>query len=626
MDLLPEVQELTCAKRPISAFVNYGTADSARMRFLTALLKQEAGCGMSTLAAGAFTPHEITVFLMSLAVMLGLAKWLGEVARRYRQPSVLGEIFAGVLLGPTVFGALAPDAFHTLFPTTSNVPIALDGLTLLAVILLLLVAGLEVNLGVVRKQGKATLFISSTGIFFPFILGFGMVWLLPGLMGQPDPQMKLPMALFVGIALSITALPVIAKILIDLNISKSDLGMLIMSSAMVNDLLGWIGFAMVLAMLPASGLGAEAAMGHGLAVTVAMMFIFLGAMLTVGRWAAHRVLAYVQAHFSWPGGVLMFVIVLAVFCASLTEWIGIHSIFGAFIAGVAIGDSRHLREKTRQTIHEFITNIFAPIFFASIGLRVNFVESFDLTLVLIVLAIACIGKIGGCYLGAKWAGMSRNESWAVGFGMVARGAMEIILAQLALDAGLIDQYMFVAIVIMALVTSVISGPAIERFIRRKQSRSLADVLTDKHFVPQLEAENCREAIVELSRRAAQITKLPEEEIINAVWLREQMLRTGLSDGVAVPHARLPSIKEPLIVLGRSKAGVDFDAADGRSSHIICLLLTPQHDQSAQLELLDMVARAFSDQIAREDTMKAASFTEVLAAIRLAMSRRAESEH
>jgi Kef-type K+ transport system membrane component KefB len=634
-----------------------------------------------TLAAGALSPQQITVFLLSMAVLLGLAKFLGELAKRYGQPAVLGEILAGVILGQTVLYQVSPDLYYWLFPeyvvleTTGAyakaAPLAtdatgsilthedgtpvldcestrqLDGVFIsltmmfnLSVAFLLLVAGLEVDLSVVWRQGKAALWVSIAGMVVPFITGFGLAYTLPLAIGyDPSSDKMLPFALFVGIAMSITALPVIAKILIDLNMFKSDMGMLIMSSAMVNDLLGWIGFAMVLAMItvgvteagvlgdPSTAVntdsGGGGASGAGLGMTILLTLLFCGAMLTVGRWAAHRILPWIQAHSTWPGGVLGFVLVASLVCAAATEAIGIHSIFGAFLAGVAIGDSSHLRQQTRQTIEQFITNIFAPLFFAGVGLRINFLEGFDLVAVSLVLGIAIAGKVFGCYAGAKLAGLSERESWAIGFGMSARGAMEIILGQLALSAGLITEKLFVAIVIMAILTSLIAGLAMQMVLRQKQKRRLMDLMTADMFAGHLACTDRRTAIRDLAQHAAKVTGLPGDTIDQAVWRSEQIFSTGLGHALAVPHARLEGLKRPVAIVGLSNPGIDFDAPDGQLAEVICLLLTPADDPDSQLELLDMIARAFATDEARRTALTANTFIEFKAALAVASANQSE---
>lgn len=616
---------------------------------------------MANLAAAAIGPHEITVFLLSLGVMLGLAKLLGEIARQFGQPSVLGEILAGVLLGPTLLGAVAPDAYHWLFPqfTTSageeyhSTYIGLEMMITLSVVLLLLVAGLEVDLSSIWRQGKATFLVSVTGIIVPFTFGFALGWFLPSWLDHAPNVDKLSFSLFVGIALSITALPVIAKILMDLHMAKSDMGAMILSAAMVNDLIGWIGFALVLALMQTGNVTGGGEVAHVIAeavdqsvsqvvgasehtvesvaekpatavgTTVVLTLVFVAGLLTVGRYLIHRLLPFVQAHFTWPGGVIVFVFVAAMFCAALTEWIGIHSIFGAFMLGIAVGDSAHLTNRTRETIHQFIINIFAPLFFASIGLRLNFIESFDLSMVLIVFVVACAGKLIGCYAGARMAGMVNRESWAVGFGMVGRGAMEIILGQLAFSAGLISENLLVAIIIMALATSMMSGPGLQWLLKQKVARKLSDAISGEAFIPRLRGTDRQSVIGELARAAAPLTPLDARDIHEAVWRRERTLSTGLENGIAVPHARLPGLKKPVVAIGLSDRGVDFNARDGEPAHIICMLLTPDREQTTQLELLEMVARAFATPAARRAARAAQSFTQFKAALTVTAP---EAEH
>jgi Kef-type K+ transport system membrane component KefB/mannitol/fructose-specific phosphotransferase system IIA component len=626
---------------------------------------------MHTLAAGILTPYEITIFLLSLAVLLGVARLFGEIAKRFGQPTVLGEILAGVILGATVLGNFAPDIYQNLFPeyladhqsgepvyydkidpetgeaytqtitdpTTgqpiqvtipdkfdekgnpnkkgrvpSLVKVGLEAFFVLAVCLLLLVAGLEVDLSIVTKQGKAAVLVSVLGMVIPFAVGAGVAYLLaigaPKLIGfNTESGMPVPFALFLGIAMSITALPVIAKILMDLNMLKSDMGMLIMSSAMVNDLLGWIGFALVLAMIiPES----ESALS--LEFVIPATFIFVGFMLFAGRWIAHRTVPWIQAHSSWPGGILGFVFVIALLCAALTEWIGIHAIFGAFLAGIALGDTKHLTARTRETIEQIVTYIFAPIFFAGVALRVDFYEGFNFAVIVIVLVIAIIGKVVGCYLGAKLANMSTRECWAIGFGMSARGAMEIILAQIALSFKLIDQELFVAIVIMAIVTSVIAGPLMQKALDRRQQKRFVDLLTSKAFITRLKAVTRRDAIRELAKVAATITEIDADTIETAVWQREQTMSTGIGNGVAVPHGRIEGLAKPQLIVGICPPGIDFDAGDGMAAEIVCMLLTSADDQLSQIEMLRAVAEAFGDPARRRSAVEAEGYTEFRAAI------------
>lgn len=403
---------------------------------------------------------EVIKLLLQLSIILIAGRVLAEAARKLNQPAVVGEIVAGILLGPTIFGLFAPLQFELLFPTVGSSALVLDGFVQVAVILLLFIAGLEVELHLVWQQGKQAVYTSTFGMVIPFIIGFTFPYAFPEFFGREDGADTLTFALFVGTAMSITALPVIARILMDLNIFRTKIGMLVVASAMINDLVGWLIFSVIISMM---GTGAEEAMGLSMTILLTLGFTVL--MLTVGKGVINRILPWVNQSFAWPGGLLSLSLGACFLAAAFTEFIGIHAIFGAFILGVALGDSAHMPERAKEIVHHFINNIFAPIFFVSIGLKVNFVANFDLLLVLVVLAIAFAGKIIGSGIGTYLGGNSKRESLAIGFGMNARGAMEIILGLIALENKLIGETFFVALVIMALVTSMTSGPLMKMFLK-----------------------------------------------------------------------------------------------------------------------------------------------------------------
>jgi mannitol/fructose-specific phosphotransferase system IIA component (Ntr-type) len=274
-----------------------------------------------------------------------------------------------------------------------------------------------------------------------------------------------------------------------------------------------------------------------------------------------------------------------------------------------------LRERTRTTIDQFVSFIFAPLFFASIGLKVNFAEHFDLLLTLTVLCLAFTGKVAGSALGGRWAGLSRRDALGVGFGMSAQGTMGIILGVLALQFGLINQQVFVSLVVMALVTSLVSGPMLQFILRLKKPRRFPDFMQPQCFVKDLEATDHREAIRVLSQVVAPLVDLDPEAIAKAVLARERIMATGIGKGLAVPHARLPNLIKPVVAVGLSSAGIDFDSPDETPAHVICLILTPIHDDGAQLEILADIATAFKARVIREKVMGVAGYTEFLALVR-----------
>ena len=567
------------------------------------------------------TPEQIATVLLGFALMLGLARAFGEAARRLRQPDIVGEILAGILIGPTVFGALFPGLAGQLFPTTGAVSLALDTMIVIAVVLLLLIAGLEIDLGVLWRQGRAALLVSVLGTAVPFAVGFTAAWVVPEFWGHAEGAEKLTFALFLGTAMSISALPVIAKILMDLNLLRTDAGMLIMAAAMFSDLVGWIVFSIVLGLMsanPAPGAEVSVDDGHGglaLGATIGLTLGLVLFMLTVGRWLIHRMLPWIQSRLSWPGGVLSFTLVLTLAAAATTEAIGIHAIFGAFLVGIAVGDSAHFREQTRTILHQFVTYIFAPIFFVSIGLQADFLASFNVPLILGVLGIAFVGKLAGCLVGARWGGLGRNEAWAIGFGMNARGAMEIILGLLALQYGVIEDELFIALVVLALVSSVVSGPAMNRFIKQARPLRLEDLLVADLYVPALSSETREGAIRELSDLAAGESGLSVDQIEKAVRARESIVSTGIGHEVAVPHARLDGLSGPVVAVGRSGDGIDFESVDGRPCRIVFLLLTPREDDTAQLQLLAQIARIFQHAENREAFYAAESIDVIRALVK-----------
>lgn len=404
-----------------------------------------------------FVHNDLIVLLSSIGGILILARIFAELGKKIKMPIVMGEILLGIILGPTVFGTYFPDLFVSIFPKSGASKIAMDGITSLSVVMLLFVAGMEVQLQIMLKQGKAAVYTSFTSMVIPFLLGMGAVWFFPGFFNFA-PDRKLVYALFFGIAMAVSALPVITRILMDLNLFKTKIGMVIIAAAIFDDLTGWLIFSFVLSMM-----GQEGEITN-IWFTIGMILGFGLFMLIIGRYVINRTLPWIQKKLSWPGGVLSISLGLCFLGAAFTEYIGLHAILGAFIVGIAFGDSVHLQEREREIIHQFVTNVFAPLFFVSIGFKVNFIENFDIPLVLLVLFLAVGCKVFGATLGAYLGGLTKREALAVGFGLNARGAMEIILGTLALNAGLIDSKMFVALVVMAVVTSMISGPLMKRFL------------------------------------------------------------------------------------------------------------------------------------------------------------------
>jgi Kef-type K+ transport system membrane component KefB len=504
---------------------------------------------------------------------------------------------------------IAPAAHAFLLPQGTPASM-LSGYTTVAVVLLLVVAGLEVDLQIVKRRGRSALLVASFGMLMPLLGGFILGYLVPDSV-LVHPEQRTLFAVFIGVALSISALPVIAKTLLDLGLFKTDIGLLVMTAAMINDLVGWVAFSILLGPMR----GGAVDLGQ-LATTIGIALLFGAACLVLGRRLVDAVLARIEKQADLaPGRILSLLIVTAILGASVTQAIGIHAVLGGFIVGVTVGGSPRLRERTRQNIQQFVTNVFAPVFFAAVALRVDFLANFDFWLCLVVFVVASVAKVVGCSVGARISGMPWRESLVVGFGLNARGAMEIILALLARDAGLVDDRVFVALVTMAILTSLIAGPMMKWLLFAKHAGGLAvaaaTLVRAGAFVPALSAATSARAIEELGHALRSAIGDFVEPALIAVLEREMMAPTGLGDEVAIPHAAVPGLSRPVVALGLSHDGIDFVAPDGRAARIVFLLLLPPKAYEREVRVLAGLARSVFDETARRALMTATSADEAV---------------
>ena len=412
---------------------------------------------------------DLALILLQVGVMLAVAMAFAQAMRLAGQPAVLGELIGGIILGPTVFGALFPDSYLHLFPPTGVLAVSRDSFINIGMLFFLFTSGLEVSSEQLERSGLKVVLISLMGILVPFALGCGSVWTFPALWNRHAGMEILPLSLFIGLALSVTALPVIARILVDVGLIKKELGSVILSAATINDLIGWTMFAIFLGVYaPQNGLGSGIPW-----ISLALTVPFVIAVMAGGRWLGPSGFLWIHQRLPWPSAFIGITAILILLASAATDAMGMHTLFGAFLLGVALNQEFTERALARDVIHQFAISFFAPLYFVSFGLRVNFVKDFDLRLVMLVLVIAFFGKIYGASLGARLGGLTRKESLVVGAGMSARGVMELILASVALEHGLIDKRIFVALFIMAVATSMMCGPLMKRLIQTDISKITA---------------------------------------------------------------------------------------------------------------------------------------------------------
>jgi Kef-type K+ transport system membrane component KefB len=412
------------------------------------------------------TSQDFVKLALQLTAMLAFGLAFGEIMRRLKQPAVVGEMFGGIVLGPTILGWVAPSLYDSLFLSSANVAVVRETATKLGMLFFLFYAGLEVSLADLKQLGKKPVLIGLIGTLIPIAAGVGLVYALPRWLWGPAAEAHFTsFALFIGMNLANSANPVIARILMDLGLLNGPIGALIMSATIVDDLVNWTLFALILSDIAPSSPTPSAGLTTNL-ILVALLFVVV---LVVGRWAARSVLDRIRPHVAWPSGYIAVVSLLVLLASSASEALGVHAFLGAFLTGVALGDSRESSKEAHDAIGYFVMG-FAPIYFISMGMSANFITSFDPLLVAIILVVACISKVGAVLVGAKAAGMPiNNEVWAIGFGLNARGATGIILAGVGLTNGVIDERVFVAIVVMALVTSLMAGPMMSRLLWRHQA-------------------------------------------------------------------------------------------------------------------------------------------------------------
>jgi Kef-type K+ transport system membrane component KefB len=411
------------------------------------------------------SPHFVQL-LLQLAALLGVAILFGQALRALRQPSVMGELLGGVVLGPTLLGQLFPGVAAGLFGGSPEVGLVRETLTRLGMLFFLFVAGLETDLSELKRSGRAAVRIGLCGTLLPLAMGVALVRALPASFWGPQAEAQpFVFAVFVGLNLANSAIPVLARILMELGLLETRVGTTCMAAAVVDDLVTWGCFAVILARLSPSGPAAT-----GAPVTLGVSLLLLLAVVGFGRRLGPRGLRWVKGHVSWPAGFIAVTAVLILAAAGASEALGTHAFLGAFLLGVGLGGDDAEHQEAQGAITRFALGFFAPLYFVSLGLTTDFARHFDAALVSVVLAAAMAGKLAGVLLGARLAGLRLDrETWAIGFGLNARGATGIILAAVGRQAGVIDDRVFVALAVMAFLTSLAAGPAMSRLLRGRVS-------------------------------------------------------------------------------------------------------------------------------------------------------------
>jgi Kef-type K+ transport system membrane component KefB len=394
----------------------------------------------------------LTRLFVQLILIVLATRVCGGLMRKVGQPAVIGEMIAGILLGPSLAGWLWPGLFQLVFPPASLGTLRM--LSQIGVCLFMFVIGMELDLTQLKQQARTAVLVSQVGILFPYLLGvLSALWLFPSL-AAPGTTF-LPFALLIGISMSLTAFPVLARILEERSLTRTALGTTALACAATNDVAAWTVLAFVVAIVKAGGLAPAV-------LSMILVVLFVAVMFAWIRPRAARWLGRAALQSEAPGkGVMAGVMVFLFACAFATDVIGIHALFGSFLAGIVMPAHGEFRDALRVRIEHFSSVFLLPLFFAFTGLRTQvglLQEPAAWVVCLALIAVATVGKLGGSMLAARMTGINWADSFALGALMNTRGLVELIALNIGYDLGILSPPIFTMLVIMALATTAMTGP------------------------------------------------------------------------------------------------------------------------------------------------------------------------
>ena len=406
--------------------------------------------------------HELLLLWLQLVVLLVAARSLGLLAQRFHQPRVVGELAAGVLIGPSVAGRLFPDIVGWLFPGDAVQSALLLSIAWLGILLLLLVTGFETDLDLLRRLGRPVVGLSVGSLALPLGMGFALGWMMPETLWGPSAD-RLGFAAFIAVALSISALPVIAKIMTEMGLMRRNVGQLTIAAGMINDLVGWMLLGVVVGVFAAGTVDLA-----DLGITLLSVIALLVLSVTLGQRVVDQILRRARSAGGFASALTATIAIMLIL-GSITQAMGVEAVLGALVAGALVGRSRYQRHDVRRSVEVLSSSIFAPVFFATAGLYVDFAVLLTVEGALwaaVVLVVATLAKLVGSFVGGRLSGLTRMESLAAGIGLNARGAMEIVLATIGLSLGALNDASYAMIVLLAVATSMGAPPALRPVLRR----------------------------------------------------------------------------------------------------------------------------------------------------------------
>ncbi len=407
--------------------------------------------------------HSEALFLFQIVLLVVVGRLLGELMVRIGQPSIMGQIIGGILLGPSVLGYFAPGIEAAIFPQIDAQKSMTEAVAQLGILFLLLLAGMETDLGLAMRLRRSAASISLAGIIVPFICGFALGEFMPQHL-VPNPDQRIVTSLFMGTALAISSVKIVATVVREMDFLRRNIGQLIVASAIIDDTIGWVVIAFTFSLAKSGTVDFAA-----IATSVFGTLVFMVVSFTIGRRLVFEIIRITNDNFKSDLPVLSAIIAIMGAMAMLTDMIGVHTVLGAFVAGILVGESPILTRQIDTQLRGLTTALFMPVFFGLTGLKTDIgvlLQRDAMLMTLGLIVIASIGKFGGAFVGARLSGLSRAEALALGSGMNARGSTEVIIATIGLSVGVLNEQLFSAIVAMALVTTM-AMPAMLRWALRR---------------------------------------------------------------------------------------------------------------------------------------------------------------
>lgn len=516
----------------------------------------------------------LALLLAQIVTIVLVARILGWFFRKIGQPSVIGEIIAGILLGPSFFGMFFPEMSGTLFPVESlgNLQI----LSQIGLILFMFVIGMELDLGVLKNKAADAVVISHASIIFPFSLGMGLAFFIYKTFAPAGVDF-LSFALFMGIAMSITAFPVLARIVQERGIHKTRLGTIVLTCAAADDITAWCLLATVIAIVKAGSIVSSLYV-----VALAVLYVFV--MLKLVRPFLKRIADLHPTSESLSKGVVAIFLLTLIISAYLTEIIGIHALFGAFLAGAIMPVNSKFRHVFIQKVEDLAVVLFLPLFFVYTGLRTEIGLLNDISLWKItgcIILVAVIGKFVGSAVAARFVGQSWKESLIIGTLMNTRGLMELVVLNIGYDLGILGPEIFAMMVIMALVTTFMTGPLLDLinwFYRSKESTDIEEVMTLGKYKILFSFKNNENSTVLLRLANALVKQQPENTIVTALHLVQSDETYSFDDATYEEQVYAPVVEaakelnQPIVTLFKVANNADDEIIEIANKGTYDLLL------------------------------------------------------